>query len=139
MRKVKIIEAVSQQDRAGLARAIVGLLDSWGVDASDQIALLDLPEDTPSRAIRRYRQEEPLPDDPKVMQRVEHLIGIADALRTTFPQNPKMGLLWMHKRHRKFRRRTPLRAMIEDGHNGVIQVRTYLDCSFAWRMSGSTT
>jgi hypothetical protein len=133
------MQDVSLEDRGELARAIVGLLDSWGVAAADQVGLLDLPEGTPSRAIRRYRREEPLPDDPKVMQRVEHLIGIADALRTSFPQNPNMALLWMHNRHRKFRRRTPLQTMIEDGHNGVIQVRTYLDCSFAWRMSGSTT
>jgi len=131
-------EVLNEQERAELARAIVAILDSWGVDASDQIALLDLPDDTPSRTIRSFRKEKPLPDDPNVMRRVEHLIGIADALRTTFPQNPKMGLLWMQKRHRKFRRRTPLRTMLEDGNTGVIQVRQYLDCSFAWRMSGST-
>lgn len=129
---------LNEEERVELARAIVAILDSWGVDASDQIALLDLPDGTPSRAIRSFRKEKPLPDDPKVMRRVEHLIGIADALRTTFPQNPKMGLLWMQKRHRKFRRRTPLRTMLEDGNTGVIQVRQYLDCSFAWRMSGST-
>lgn len=131
-------EILNSEERAELARAIVGILDSWGVDAADQVALLDLPDDTPSRAIRSFRKEKPLPDDPRVMRRVEHLIGIADALRTTFPQNPKMGLLWMQKRHRKFRRRTPLRTMLEDGNTGVIQVRQYLDCSFAWRMSGST-
>ena len=131
-------DILNEEQRGELARAIVAILDSWGVDASDQITLLDLPDGTPSRAIRSYRKEKPLPDDPNVMRRVEHLIGIADALRTTFPQNPRMGLLWMQKRHRKFRRRTPLRTMLEDGNTGVIQVRQYLDCSFAWRMSGST-
>ena len=131
-------EILNEAERAELARAIVGILDSWGVGASDQVTLLDLPDGTPSRAIRSFRKEKPLPDDPNVMRRVEHLIGIADALRTTFPQNPKMGLLWMQKRHRKFRRRTPLCTMLEDGNTGVIQVRQYLDCSFAWRMSGST-
>jgi hypothetical protein len=28
--------------------------------------------------------------------------------------------------------------MVEDGLEGVIAVRTYLDCSFAWASSGST-
>jgi hypothetical protein len=129
----------SQEDRVYLTRTIISLLESWGIDgASEQIAILALPGDVSPRNMRRFQMDTPFPDDPEVMERIEHLIGIADALRTTFPRNPQMGPLWMHRRNKHFRRRTPAALMIEDGLDGVIAVRTHLDCSFAWASSGST-
>ncbi len=128
----------TQEDRICLTRAVIGLLESWGVGPQEAIMILALPEETTVRGMHRYRMDTPFPDSPDVMERVEHLIGIADALRTTFPRNPQMGPLWMHRRNRHFRRRTPVDLMIEDGLNGVIAVRTHLDCSFAWAASGST-
>lgn len=129
----------SQEDRIHLTRSIIGLLESWGIDgASDQIAILALPGDVSPRNMRRFQMDTPFPDDPDVMERIEHLIGIADALRTTFPRNPQMGPLWMHRRNKRFRSRTPVALMVEDGLEGMIAVRTYLDCSFAWASSGST-
>lgn len=128
----------STADRASLTRAVIGLLQTWGVEMAEAVAILALPEDTNARNMRRYEQDTPFPDDPDVLERVEHLIGIADALRTTFPRNPQMGPLWMHRRNKHFRRRTPIALMVEDGLAGVIAVRTHLDCSFAWAASGST-
>lgn len=129
----------SQEDRIHLTRSIIGLLESWGIDgASDQIAILALSGDVSPRNMRRFQMDTPFPDDPDVLERIEHLIGIADALRTTFPRNPQMGPLWMHRRNKRFRSRTPVALMVEDGLEGMIAVRTYLDCSFAWASSGST-
>lgn len=128
----------SQEDRVCLTRTIISLLESWGIGASEQIAILALPDDVSPRNMRRFQMDTPFPDDPDVMERIEHLIGIADALRTTFPRNPQMGPLWMHRRNKHFRRRTPVALMVEDGLDGVIAVRTHLDCSFAWASSGST-
>lgn len=128
----------TQEDRVHLTRSIIGLLESWGIGASEQIAILALPDDITARHMRRYQMDTPFPDDPDVLERIEHLIGIADALRTTFPRNPQMGPLWMHRRNKHFRRRTPVALMVEDGLAGVIAVRTHLDCSFAWSTSGST-
>lgn len=128
----------SQEDRVYLTRTIISLLESWGIGASEQIAILALPADVSPRNMRRFQMDTPFPDDPDVLERIEHLIGIADALRTTFPRNPQMGPLWMHRRNKHFRRRTPVALMVEDGLDGVIAVRTHLDCSFAWASSGST-
>ena len=122
-------------DRIHLGRMVLNTLDEWGIKASDQIAMLALPDGTPSRMLRRYQDETPLPDDPAVMKRVEHLLGIADALRTTFPRNTRIGILWLQQPCRRLRRRRPLDIMIEDGLSGLITVRTHLDCSFAWRES----
>jgi len=79
----------------------------------------------------------PLPEDPAVAERVEHLVGIADALRTTFPRNANMGLIWLHRRNARFNDRTPLATMLEDGLLGVIAVRAHLDCAWDWDQSGS--
>lgn len=128
----------SQEDRVHLTRSIMGILDSWGIQTSDQIAILALPSDTTVRSMRRFQMDTPFPDSIDVLERVEHLIGIAEALRTTFPRNPQMGPLWMHRRIKRFRSRTPVSLMVEDGLEGVIAVRTYLDCSFAWASSGSS-
>ena len=127
---------MSVEERLELTKGVLGMLDEWGVEGKDQLALLGL-SDAPAREIRQLRENRPLPDDPEVMQRVDHLISIADALRTTYPFSKRMGHLWMHKPNRKFRQRTPVATMVEDGIVGLISVRSYLDCTFSWDYSGS--
>ena len=120
-----------------LTSAMVNLLDSWGVSAAYQIALFALPEGTRSGAIRQYRHSTPFPDDVRVMERIEHFIGIADALRTSYPRNAQMGAIWMNRVNHRFDNRTPLAAMLADGLAGVIAVRALLDCAYDWDLSGS--
>jgi uncharacterized protein (DUF2384 family) len=129
---------LTQEDRVDLGRMVVNMLDDWGIKPSDQVNVLALPDGTPSRMLRRYHEDTPLPDDPDVLMRVEHLLGIADALRTTFPRNASIGLIWLKQPCKRLRRRRPLDIMIEDGLSGLITVRTHLDCSFAWRESVRT-
>lgn len=131
---------LTNEERIALTRAVISLLDNWGARNSDQVKILCLPDGTPSRKINRYRDMgEPLPDEPRVNKSVEHILGIADALRTTFPSNPQMAPLWMQRRNKHLRRRTPMSCMIEDGLSGMVRVRTHLDCTFAWDTSGSTS
>lgn len=130
------MSTMSEAERLELTRGILNMLEEWEIDAKDQLTLLGL-NDFPAREVKRLRDSRPLPDEPEVMQRVEHLISIADALRTTYPFSRRMGKLWMHKPNRKFRQRTPIAIMVEDGIVGIISVRSYLDCSFSWDMSGS--
>ncbi len=129
---------LTQDDRIDLGRMVVNMLDDWGVKPSDQVNVLALPDGTPTRMLRRYHEDTPLPDDPDVLKRVEHLLGIADALRTTFPRNASIGTLWLKQPCKRLRRRRPMDIMIEDGLSGLIAVRTHLDCSFAWRESERT-
>ena len=129
---------LTQEDRVALARIVTNMLDEWGIKASDQMNILALPQGTPTRMLRRYHDDTPLPDDPAVMQRVEHLLGIADALRTTFPRNSNIGLMWLKQPCKRLRRRRPMDIIVEDGLSGLITVRTHLDCSFAWRESERT-
>jgi len=129
------MSALTLEDRVELGRMVVNLLDDWGIEAAHQLSILGLPEGTRTRMLRRYQDDTPLPDDSAVMKHVEHLMGIADALRTTFPRNANIGVLWLKQPCKRLRRRRPMDIMVEDGLSGLITVRTHLDCSFAWRES----
>lgn len=131
------MQPLNLEDRLQLARMILNLLEEWGVEPAGQVLLLGLPEETKPRSMARYGRDLPLPEDAEVMERVEHLVGIADALRTSFPRNARMGTLWLNQRNNRFDDRVPLDVMLEDGLAGVIAVRAHLDCAFDWDMSGS--
>ncbi len=131
------MQEMTHEQRLELTRGILNMLEDWEIKASDQIVLLGL-EGRPTRELRRMRDTKAFPDEPEVMLRIEHLISIADALRTTFPFSRHMGRLWMHKPNKRFRQRTPLATMVEDGMTGLISVRSHLDCSFSWDQSGSS-
>ncbi len=134
---LSIMPKMNLEDRIALTRAVVGLLDSWGANAAQQVALLALPHETRPGAIRQFRQGTPFPENAQVMERIEHLIGIADALRTSYPHNAHMGNIWMNRTNHRFDDRTPLAAMLEDGLAGIIAVRTHLDCAYDWNISRS--
>lgn len=131
------MQPLSHDDRIAIARAIISLLDEWGLEARDQIRLLALPPDTKPRQLRRYYENTPLPDEPLVRERVEHLLGIADALRTSYPHSRQAGAIWLNRVNYRFDDRTPLAAMLEDGIAGILAVRTHLDCAYDWNTSGS--
>ena len=131
------MDKLRHEERIKVARGIMRLLDRWGVGPEDQRTILGLPADTRSRDLRRFRDDTPLPDTPGISGRVEHLVGIADALRTACPRDPTRGALWINTAHRCFDRRTPLATMIEDGLGGITAVRSELDCTYAWRCTES--
>ena len=131
------MEKLNLEDRIELTRAIVHILDDWGLSPAQQIALLALPETTRPGAFRQFRQNTPLPMDETVLERIEHVIGIADALRTSYPHNARMGGIWLNRVNHRFDNRAPLAAMLEDGLAGLLAVRVHLDCAYDWHISGS--
>lgn len=114
------------------ARMIMGILDSWGLTAKQQHSLLDLSSKVPTRALRRYREDTPFPDEPGINERLEHIVGIYEALRTSYPHNPAMGAMWMTKVNSRFDDKPPVRIMVEKGLDGVLTIRNFLDCSYDW-------
>lgn len=111
---------------------IMEILDSWKMSAAEIISLLDLPEKTPTRALRKYRDSTPFPVSASLVERIEHIIGITDALRTSYPHNPQMGQMWIRQRSKKLNNQIPLQIIIEEGLQGIIEVRKHLDCSYDW-------
>jgi hypothetical protein len=128
------IDNLNHDERVQLSVMIMDVLDNWQVSPNDQISLLGLPESTRPRALKRYHEGTPLPEDPVVWERIAHLAGIADALRTSYPRNHRMAGVWLSRSNSRFGDRTPLAAMLEDGLNGINAVHMHLDCSYDWHI-----
>lgn len=126
---------MNHEDSVSLTRSIMSILDSWGLSGEALMSVLDLPEGTPKRALRKYRDNTPFPDTEQVYERLEHIIGIADALRTTYPHNPPMGILWLQQKNRQFQGRIPLQIILDDGLQGLMEVRAHLDCAYDWQIN----
>ena len=126
------MQELSPEERAQLSRVVMNILDSWGTSSQDKIGILALPEGTRTRSLQKFYNDTPFPDGQEVEERVDHVLGIAKALRTSYPANPKMANFWINTRNKKFGNRTPLVCMLEDGLQGVVNVRIYLDCAYDW-------
>lgn len=120
------------EDRIEISNMMMEILADWGVSNADQINLLALPADTKPRAMKKYQEGTPLPDESQVWERIEHFAGINDALRTSYPRNAKMGSIWLNTVNSRFADRSPLACMLEEGLNGVVAVRVHLDCAYDW-------
>jgi len=124
-------------ERLALTRRTMHLLESWGLAARDIAAVLCLPDSVKVRAIARFRDEVPFPDDPMVNRRVAYLMRIEEALGTYFPRNPEMRTLWVKRGNKQFGKKAPVAVMVDDGEPGMVSVLSHLDCTFAWDLTGS--
>lgn len=130
-----VYKDMTNEECASLAGMIMSILDSWGLNGQAIMSVLNFPAGIPLRALRRYRENTAFPNDEGVYERVDHIVGIYDALRTTYPHNPPMGLLWLRKRHQRFQGRSPLQVIVEDGLEGLLRVRVHLDCTYDWHIN----
>lgn len=132
-----IMPTVNLDQQLLRTQKVMSALDDWGLSGEQILAVLDLPATERSRHLAKYRKDTPFPEDEKVICRVTFLLGIIDALRTTYPRNLQMGARWMAEPHVRLKNRCPLQAMLEDGETGVVAVLSELDCAYAWELSGS--
>jgi len=128
----------SEQQRLTATLKIMAAVDDWGMSSAEIMALLDFPKELcRGRHLQKYRKDTAFPEEEQITTRMLPLLGIIDALRTTYPRNVNMGPRWMNTPHRRLKQRTPLHTMLEDGGSGVIAVLSELDCTYAWELSGS--
>ncbi len=132
------MKELTESQRMAATLKIMVAVDEWGLTGDQIIAVMDLPETQRSRHLQKFRDNMPFPDSEQINMRMASLLGIVDALRTSYPRNLKMGARWMNMPHRRFQKRTPVRTMLEDGSVGVIAVLSELDCAYAWELTGST-
>jgi hypothetical protein len=136
MRQVTHLEIQrSLDERLAMTQGVIKLFDSWGLHSQEMLSLLDIPGKP--RHINQYRYNKALPDHPAIGKRLEYLVRIGEALRTTYPTNPSMGKRWLRQRSRIFSQRSPLSVMMGEGEQGMVYVLSRLDCTFAWDQSGS--
>jgi hypothetical protein len=125
---------LTDQEKSRLSIFLISVLSEWGISNADKVTLLALPAGTKPRAIQQYQQGTPLPEDEHVQTRVDHFVGIAEALRLAYPRNQQGGKLWLNRPNRHFNQRTPLSVMIEEGLSGITAVRMRIDCSYDWHV-----
>ncbi|RKZ93915.1 MAG: DUF2384 domain-containing protein [Gammaproteobacteria bacterium] len=115
-----------------LTQAVMYALDSWKFDGEQILSVMALPDDVKVRHLAQYRNSRAFPDTPEVTERLRHVLGIIDALSTSYPTNPQMSLFWMTRSSKKFQNRAPAQVIVEEGLEGLITIRKHLDCSYDW-------
>ena len=126
------LNEISADEYSALTRSIMIILDEWGLNASEQLKVLGLPDDTPTRNLNKFRNGKAFPRDDELYKRLEHIVGIYESLRTSYPHNKQMAMLWMQRCNKHFVTRAPITVIREDGLQGLVQVRAHLDCTFDW-------
>ncbi len=127
----------SKQEMLSLTAGVMGYLDGWKLSAEQMMVILGIEDSAKKRHLQSFRLgDKPFPETEHLMTRLDHIIGIADALRTTFPFSDKMRLMWLRKPHRRFKKNTPLAIIMgDDSPNGLLKVRMEVDCAYGYAIS----
>lgn len=130
------MQTFSVDEMSALTRAVISHMDEWKISAEHMLTILGLDEEVRPRHLQQYRQgDKAFPQTPVMMDRIDHIVGIADALRTTFPFSSQMRVMWLSKPHRRFQRRDPLTVMLEEGVDGLMRVRIEVDCAYGYAIN----
>lgn len=134
---IKNYNDYSQADKQSITQGIMSIFDEWNISADQIFSILGLSKEGKKRHMQGYRMgERAFPQSDELLTRIDHIIGIADALRTTFPFSDKMRLLWLRKPHRRFKKNTPLNVILtDDTPNGLLKVRMEVDCAYGYTIS----
>ncbi len=134
---IKTYQDYSKQDMLDLTQGVMTYLDGWKLSSEQALAVLGITEKAKTRHIKSYRMgEKPFPETDDLLIRIDHIVGIADALRTTFPFSDAMRFTWLRKAHRRFQKNTPLAVIMgDDSPNGLMKVRMEVDCSYGYTIS----
>jgi hypothetical protein len=130
------MQQFSPKEMSALTQAVVHHMDEWKITGEEMIAILGLGDEVRPRHLQQYRQgDKVFPQTSDMMDRIDHIVGIADALRTTFPFSSQMRVMWLRKPHRRFQRRDPLAVMLDEGADGLMKVRIEVDCSYGYHIN----
>jgi Protein of unknown function (DUF2384) len=114
---------VSEAEAEAMLRAVLGLLDKWGLQTDEKLILLGGPSE---RTFQRWRagQVGPLPND--MIFRLGDLLGIHKALRYMFT-DLKRAYAWVKRANDAFGGKSALDVMLQGAPTDIARVRAYLD------------
>lgn len=121
-----------EEQMRNLSSNIMFILDSWKLSGEQIISLLALPDTVKVRHLSQFRRNTPFPDLPQVNERIHHIIGIMDALNTSYPTSPHMANFWLHNKSKRFKGKSPVQVITSRGLDGLIDIRRHLDCTYDW-------
>ena len=74
-----------------ITKTVMKVLDTWNLTTEQTVAVLGLSKNTRKRELDKYRTLKAFPKNETIIKRLSHIVGISDALRTTFPRNVNMS------------------------------------------------
>ena len=111
------------ENRKRLAKLVTALFAHWQIDTATQAALLGLPSEDDLLM-------DELPADEDVIDRVGHLLAIHKALQILYQSKsggvPDIVYGYMTHANKRFTP-TPIDYILQQGDNGLAEVRYYLD------------
>ncbi len=117
--------SVSVDERRALARMVMQAFENWGLETHESLAMLGLGREDAKRLVS-YRKGAPLADDPEVLDRAGHILGMHKDLRLLFPHDRENAYRWMKAHNRAFDGRTPAEVVSAEGLQGLLRIRGYL-------------
>jgi hypothetical protein len=114
---------VTDAEAQAMLRAVLNLLDKWGLQTDEKLVLLGRPSE---RTFQRWRagQIGPLPND--TIFRLGDLLGIHKALRYMFT-DVKRAYAWIKRANDAFAGKSALDIMLQGAPTDIARVRAYLD------------
>jgi hypothetical protein len=120
-------QPVTAQEAAAMLRAVLNLLDKWGLKPAESRVLLGSPAE---RTLQRWRsgQVAGVPHD--TVFRLGCLLGIHKALRYMFSV-PERGYEWVRKPNAAFGGGSALDKMLQGAPTDLAEIRAFLDAERA--------
>jgi uncharacterized protein (DUF2384 family) len=114
---------VSDEEARAMLRAVLNLLDRWGLGRTEKLVLLGSPSE---RTFQRWRAGEigALPKD--MVYRLGDLLGIHKALRYMFTDVAR-AYTWVKRPNEVFAGRSALDIMLQGAPIDISRIRAYLD------------
>ena len=126
----------NNEDMVSITKTVMGYLDTWKLSSEEIISVLGIDKKMRTRHLQAFRAgSKTLPQEDAMIQRIEHVAGIVEALRTAYPMNAPIRAQWLHKPCRRFQGQTPLSIIMGEGMNGLVKVRIEVDCAYGWKLS----
>ena len=83
---------MTEEQRLARTLKVMNAIDEWGLSGEQALAILNFPKGERSRHLQKYRKDTAFPDEEQINNRVVRLLGIIDALRTSYQETCR----WAH-------------------------------------------
>jgi len=123
---------ITESRDSNQSQMIMAILDNWSLSGDQILNVLALPSKIKVRHLGQFRKDTLLPDTDEVNERVRHILGITEALKTSYPTNQHMAKFWLNNKSRHYRGKAPIEIIKTQGLEGLIEIRKHLDCSYDW-------
>jgi hypothetical protein len=123
---------LNTDEKSAITINLMQILENWCLSDGEQLELLK-QENIKPRHLYQYRKGDKLFDfSDDFVERSQMILGIYDALGTTYPTNKDYGPIWLRREQKKFKGKTPIELMLS-GKAGMKRVWYFLDCTQSWQ------